>query len=97
MGFFITDMAYLLALLLNLAAFLLFAEWLVHSLPGAGLNGIRKLLFEASFPLLRWSDLFLSVTGRAFHSRGLLTGLLLLMIEHYAVPWLVILSYSLRG
>ena len=97
MGYLLAGTAYLLALLLNLAAFLLFAEWLVHSLPGAGMNGIRRFLFQAAFPLLKWSDDFLSVKSPLFNSRGLLTGFLLLIIDRCALPWLVILSYSLRG
>ena len=97
MAFILADMAYLLAVLLDLAAFLLFAEWLVHSLPGSGLNGIRRVLFRATLPLLKWSDSLFTTQWGGLSFRGLGIAVLLLLLEHCAVPWLVLLSYSLRG
>ena len=97
MAFFLADAAYLLSVLLLLAVFILSAEWLVHALPGSALNPLRRLLFRACFPLLKWSESFLLVKWGNFHFRGLLLAVLLLMLERYGVPWLVLLSYSWRG
>ena len=97
MGYFLADLAYLLTLLCDLGALLLFLEWLVHALPGGWLNSVRKGLFEASFPLLKWSDNFLSLRCGTFNSRGLVTALLLLILGRCAIPWLVFFSYTLRG
>lgn len=97
MAYLIADIAYLLSLLCDLGAFLLIVEWIVHVLPGAWLNPVRRGLFEISFPVLKWSDRFLSFQLDSFNSRGLLTALLLLIISCYGVPWLVVFSYSLRG
>lgn len=97
MGYFISNLAYLLALLCDLGAFLLILEWLVHVLPGAWLNPARKALFEISFPLLKWSDKFLSFKMDSFNARGLLTAVLLLAISFCGLPWVVVLSYSMRG
>lgn len=97
MGYCIADLAYFFALLCDLCAFLLIVEWLVHVLPGAWLNPVRRGLFEVSFPLLKWSDRFLSFRLDSFNARGLLTALLLLVISFCGVPWLVVFSYSMRG
>ena len=93
----IADISNLLVLFCNLAAYLLICEWLLHVLPGAGLNFARRALFKASFPLLKLSDGFLTLKWRSFNSRGLLMAVLLLLISRYGVPWLVLFSYSLRG
>lgn len=97
MGYLISDLAYLVALFCNLGALLLVVEWLVHALPGAWLNPLRRGLFEISFPILKFSDRFLSFQMDSFNSRGLLAALLLLAIGHYGVPWLVVYGFSVRG
>ena len=97
MGYFVADLAYLLALFCDLGALLLVLEWLAHVAPGGWLNPIRKGLFEASFPLLKWSDRYLSIRWDTFNSRGLLLAVLLIVISRCAVPWLVYFSYTLRG
>jgi hypothetical protein len=93
----IADLSYILAVALNLAALLLVLEWLVHFLPGAWLNFARKGFFNATFPLLKWNESFLSFEWGSFHSRGLLMAVLFVALSRYGVPWLVLLSYSLRG
>jgi len=97
LGYFIADTAYLLALLLDLAALGLLLEWALHYLPGGGLNSLRKVLFQAVFLLLKWSDTYLPVKWGAFSSRGLIMAALLLLIVHYGIPYLVWVSYFLRG
>jgi hypothetical protein len=97
MGYYIADLAYFLVLLCDLGALLLILEWLVHVLPGGWLNPVRKVLFEVSFPLLKWSDNFLSIRWGTFNSRGLLTAVLLLVLSRCAIPWLIFFSYTLRG
>ncbi len=97
MGYFLADSAYLTTLLLNLAAFVLLVEWLLHAVRGPALNGFRRLFFLVSYPLLKWSDGFLSIRWGSFNSRGLLTAILFLAVSRYGIPWLVLLAYSLRG
>lgn len=97
MAYLISNLAYLLALICDLGAFLLILDWSVHALPGAWLNPARKGLFELSFPLLKWGGRFLSFRLDSFNARGLLTAVLLLVISFCGLPWLVVLSYSLRS
>ena len=97
MTYLISNLAYGLSLLCNLGAFLLIVEWLVHTLPGAWLNPLRRGLFGICFPLLKWSDRLLSFRLDSFNVRGLLTALFLLTLSFCGIPWLVVLGYSLRG
>lgn len=97
MGYLIADISYFLSFLCDLGAFLLILDWIVHVMPGAWLNRVRRGMFEVSFPLLKWSDRFLSFQLDSFNSRGLLTAILLLVVSCCGIPWLVVLSYSLRG
>ncbi len=97
MAYLLANLAYLLSLLSDLTAFLLIMEWLVHVLPGAWLNPVRRGLFEIIFPLLKFSDRFLSFRLDSFNARGLLTAVLLLAVNWFGIPWLVVFSYSLRG
>jgi hypothetical protein len=97
LGYFLADFAYFLALMCDLIALLLVLEWFFHTFPGAGLNGIRRFLFQTSFPFLSWSETFLSFKWGSFQTRGLLIAFFLIAISHLGVPWLVLLSFSLRG
>ena len=97
MAYLIADLAYLLAILCDLGAFLLVLEWLIHVLPGAGLNPIRRGLFRLSLPFLQWCDRCFIVKWGSFNSRGLILAALFLIVARYGVPWLVLLSFSLRG
>ncbi len=97
MAYLIADLAYLLAIVCNLEAFILVLEWLVHLFPGAGLNPIRRTLFRISFPFLQWSDRYFEIKVDFFNSRGLLLAVLFLIISLYGVPWLVLFSFSMRG
>lgn len=97
MGYLIADLAYFIALLCHLGAFLLVFEWLTHALPGAWLNSLRRGLFEILFPILKFSYRFLSFRLESFDSRGLLAAFLLLAIGHYGVPWMVMIGFTMRG
>lgn len=83
------DLAYLLDVLLDLGAAFFALQWMVHALPGAGLNRARRAMFRISFPIL----------GRAasFGPHLLVLAVLLAAAERFLVPWLVFLGYSLRG
>ena len=97
MAYLISDGAYLLAFLLNIAGLLLMAECVLHWVPGTALNPLRRAFFQICFPLLNFSDMFLSIRWDRFHSRGLLTAILLFLISYIGVPWLVYFSFALRG
>jgi len=96
MAFLLSGFAYFLTVLLDLMTLLLILEWFFYFMPGASLNGIRKLFFYLTYPLLGWSDRFFSVRLGLFNSRGLFTALLLWGIGYLGVPWLILFSYSLR-
>jgi hypothetical protein len=89
--------AYLLLPICQVLAFLLCLEWVLHAVPGAGLNPVRRGLFLSLFPLLSLSERFFSIEIGKFRSRGLLLALSLSIIGRYGVPWLVLASYGLRG
>lgn len=97
MAAILSDFAYLLMVLLDLIALFLILEWIFYFLPGASLNGIRKVFFRTTYPLLGWSDRFFSIRLGLFNARGLFTALLLWGVGDFGVPWLVLLSYSLRS
>jgi len=97
MGQVLSLAAYLLSAFLDLAALLLILEWLLHLVPGAGLNFARRGLFLATYPFLKWSDGFFSLKWGSFNSRGFFMAVLLLLLSRYGIPWLVLLSYSMRG
>ena|ERR1035441_2159596 len=97
MAYLIADLAYLLAALGYLAGLLLCLEWVVHWLPGTALHPLRRGLYRASFPMLLWSDKFLPAGWGPFNSRGLLLAAFFFIVSRYAVPWLVLFSFSLRG
>lgn len=97
MGTALSLLAYLLTVFLDLAAFLLVLEWLVHLLPWAALNFLRRGLFQVTYPFLRFAETSFSVRWGAFHSRGFFVAVLFLLLSRYGIPWLVLLSYSLRS
>lgn len=92
-----TNIVYVLTALLDLTAFVLALECLSFNLSGSQWNGLRKALFNLTYPLLLWSENFFSLRLGRFNTRGLLTALMLLLVSYLGLPWLVILSYSLRG
>jgi hypothetical protein len=93
----LSDFAYFLTILLDLIGLILVLECLFYFVPIASLNGTRKVFFYLTFPLLSWSDRFFSVRMGLFNSRGLLTAILLWSISYLGMPWLILLSYSLRS
>jgi uncharacterized protein YggT (Ycf19 family) len=95
--YLIADGAYLLAFLLDVAGVLLIAEWVLHWAPGAAMNPLRRAFFQVCFPLLNFSEKFISFRWGNFQTRGLLTAGLFFIISHFGVPWLVYFSYTLRG
>jgi len=92
-----SDFVYLLVVLLDLIGLILVLECFFYFVPIASLNWARKVFFYLTFPVLSWSDRFFSVRMGLFNSRGLLTALLLWSISYFGMPWLILLSYSLRG
>jgi hypothetical protein len=97
MGFLIRDLAYLLGLLCDLAAFLLVLEWAIHHLPGPGLNFLRRGLFNLLFPFLEWGEKIFPFQWNGFKVRGLLLAALFWVMGACGVPWLVLLGFSLRS
>ncbi|SRR5260221_11406658 len=97
MAYLIADMGYLLVVLCDFGALLLILEYLVHLLPGAGLNSARRTLFHLSSHLLKWNEHLLGSKWGSFNSRGLLTAFFLLIISRYVASLIVLYSYSLRG
>lgn len=97
MGYLLSDIAYLLAFLAYVAIFLLVLEWFVHFAPGAGLNPLRRGLFQWTFPLLRFSERYLSFRWGAFETRGLLLAFCLWALSRAMVTWIAWMGFSLRG
>jgi hypothetical protein len=97
MAILLSNFIYFFYVFLNLAAFVLVLEWFFYFMPGQQLNGIRKTLFNLSFPLLSCSERFFSIRWGRFHSRGLLMAFLFWMLGYLGLPWLILYSYSLRG
>jgi hypothetical protein len=93
----ILNSVYLLTALIDLVAFVLVLECLAFNLSGSQWNGVRKVLFNLTYPLLLWSENFLSLRLGRFNTRGLVTALLLLVVSYLGLPWLAFLGYSLRG
>jgi len=97
MALLLSDFFYLLTFLLDLTSLVLVLEWLLHIVPSVALNGIRKFVFNLTYPLLSWSDRLFSIRWGLFNSRGLLTAVLLLAISCLGLPWLILYGYALRG
>jgi len=97
MGTVITNMVYVLTALIDLTAFVLVLECLSFNLSGPQWNGVRKALFNLTYPLLLWSENFFSLRLGRFNTRGLLTALMLLLVSYLGLPWVAILGYSLHG
>ncbi|HET9868872.1 MAG TPA: hypothetical protein VFR02_00025 [bacterium] len=96
MGMLLDMTAYLLTLLLHLAALLVALDWLFHRLPGAGLHPLRRALFRLLFPLRRWGDsLGLRRDNMDFTPVFLIA--LMLGVGRFGLPWLALLGFSLRG
>jgi hypothetical protein len=97
MGMIISNTVCVLTALLDLTALVLVLECLSFNLSGSQWNGIRRGFFTLTYPLLSWSEKGFSIRLGNFNSRGLLMALLIFMVGYLGLPWLVILSYSLRG
>lgn len=96
MGQVLALLADFLLVLLDLSALLLVLEWFVHFLPGTALHPVRRILFNTTFPILKLNQYFLSLKWGRFDTRGLLLALFFWFLGRFGVPWLVLLSYSLR-
>jgi uncharacterized protein YggT (Ycf19 family) len=96
-AYFVADIAYLGIVLCDLGALLLALEWLTHFLPGETLNPLRRVLFRITFPFLKFGDQFFPTKWGKFNSRGLIMAVFLIVISRYGMPWLVLLSFSMRG
>ena len=96
MGIGIAYFIYALTLVLHAIAFILILEWAVHWLPGAFWNPLRRALFRFSYPFLKAGEIF-GVRWGNFDATPLVAAALLLLVTRWGLPWLVLLSYSLRG
>lgn len=96
-GYLVADLAYVLTFLLYLGALVLVLEWFFHLLPGPAFNSIRRNLFVITNPFIKGSDpVFLWKIGPV-GLRGLWMALLFWIIARFGIPWLVLLSYTLRS
>ena len=96
MGISLAYFTYTLTLVVHVIAFVLLLEWVFRWLPGAVFNSVRRILFQASFPFLKVGEVF-GVRWGKFDVGPLLMIVLLLLLSRLWLPWLVLLSYSLRG
>lgn len=97
LGTLITSFGYLLTVTGYGAVGLLVLEWLAHYLPGAGWNPLRRVLFQALFPLLSFSQRYASFQWGGLDSRGLLPALGIWVVARHGVPWIVWAGFQLRG
>jgi uncharacterized protein YggT (Ycf19 family) len=96
MGISLAYFAYALTFVLHVIAFVLLLEWIFRWLPGAALNSIRRILFQVSFPFLKVGEVFGFRWGK-FDASPLLMIVILLLLSRLWLPWLVLLSYTLRA
>lgn len=96
-GVLLRSFGYLLSLGAYAVVFLLSLEWLVHSLPGAGLNPLRRTLFQVAYPILRTSDRYFPLSFGNWNARGLLVAVVLWVLAKGLIPWVVWAGYTLKG
>jgi hypothetical protein len=93
----IANLAYFLAIGLDLMALILILEWLFHLVPGWQLNNIRRFFFGLSLPLLKLGEAYFPLRIGSFDFTAFFMAVLLLAVSCFGIPWLVLLSFSLRG
>ena len=96
-GILIRSFGYFLTLGCYAVIFLLVLEWLVHNLPGAGLNPLRRALFHAAFPVLRSGDRYFPLALGNWSARGLLAAVVLWIVAKGLIPWVVWAGFALKG
>ncbi|HVZ81893.1 MAG TPA: hypothetical protein VHE12_13985 [bacterium] len=97
LGALIRSVAYALELGLYGLIVLLVLEWLVHHLPGPGLNPVRRALFKASYPLLWLGDHYVPLSLGTLDLRGLLVALGLWAVAKGFLPWLIWAGFVWNG
>jgi hypothetical protein len=96
MGIVLSDLTYLLTLLLHLTALLLALEWIGHQIPGARLNYARKVLFKATYPFLKWGAL-LGLRRAGFDLTPAVMIVFVLMVSRLGLPWIALIGFSSRN
>jgi uncharacterized protein YggT (Ycf19 family) len=96
-GVLLRSFGYVLSLGTYAFVFLLALEWLVHSLPGVGLNPLRKMLFQVAYPILRTGDRYFPLSLGNWNGRGLLLALVLWVLAKGLIPWVVWAGFALKG
>lgn len=96
-GVLLRSFGYLLSFGTYVIVFLLALEWLVHTLPGAGLNPLRKMLFQVAYPILRTSDRHFPLSFGNWNARGLLAAVVLWVLAKGSIPWVVWAGFALKG
>jgi uncharacterized protein YggT (Ycf19 family) len=96
MGICLAYFTYALTLVIHVIALALMLEWIFRWLPGVVFNPVRRILFQVSFPFLKVGEIFGLRWGK-FDAGPLLMVVLLLLLSRLWLPWLVLLSYSLRA
>jgi uncharacterized protein YggT (Ycf19 family) len=97
LGTLLRSFGYLLTLGGYLLMALLILEWLIHYLPGVGLNPVRRTLFRVTFPMLQLSDRYFPLALGSLNFRGLLLALVLWGLVKGFVPWVIWAGFSLPG
>ena len=97
MAVFIADSAYMLSFFLYGGSLLLLLDWGLGLVPGAAWNPARRLLFRICFPVLKWNSRLFQNSPSSLGLHSLWAAFVLAALGRYGVPWLVLLSYSLRG
>jgi hypothetical protein len=93
----IADAAYLMSAGLCGMAWILILGWVLHFVPGWRLNRVRRFFFRFSRPLLQWGEAHYPLRFASLEATPILLAVLLLALCRYGVPWLVLLSFAIRG
>ena len=96
-GVLLRSFGYVLSLGTYAFVFLLALEWLVHSLPGTGLNPLRKMLFQVAYPILWTSDRYFPLSLGNWNTRGLLVALVLWVLARGFFSWVIWLGFTMKG
>ncbi len=96
MGILLSDLVYLLTFLLHLTVLLIALEWVGRRIPGAGLNPLRRFLFNAVFPFLKWGSL-LGLRRERFDLTPAVMMVLILFISRLGLPWIAYFGFSIRS
>lgn len=93
----IRSLGYLLDLGASVLILLLVLEWLVHTIPGASLNPLRRSLFRMTFPFQKLSDSLLPTAIGPMTVRGLWMAFGFWALTKGLVPWVIWAGFALKG